>query len=64
MNEAVRPLNKQELDWNETKENIVYVRAWALNWFNTGVKKKRTGSHLGFRPLIEAEVDGQASNGT
>lgn len=64
MNEAVRPLNKQELDWNSTKENIIYVRAWALNWFNTGVKEQRTGSHVGFRPLIEAEVDGQASNGT
>lgn len=57
MNEAVRPLNKQELDWNGTKENIVYVRAWALNWFNTGVKEQRTGSRVGFRPLIEAEVD-------
>lgn len=61
MNEAVRPLNKQDLDGNRTKENTVYPRARALSRFNAAVKEQRSGPRVCIRTPAEAEVDGQAS---
>lgn len=61
MNEAVRPLNKQDLDGNRTKENTIYSWARALNRFNAVVKEQKSGPRVIVRTPTEAEVDGQAS---
>lgn len=61
MNEAVRPLNKQDLNGNRTKENTVYSWAGALNWFNAVVRERRSGPRVLIRTLIAAQADGQAS---
>lgn len=61
MNEAVRPLNKQDLDGNRTKENTIYSWARALNRFNAVVKEQKSGQRVRVRTPTEAEVDGHAS---
>lgn len=61
MNEAVRPLNKQDLGGNWTKENTVYSWATDLNRFNAVVKEQRSRPHVCSRTPAEAKGAGQAS---